>query len=469
MSASETTPLLLAEASKPKTPLPKLQLGLILTIQLAEGITSMSIFPYINQFIRELGITGGDDAAVGYYAGIIESLFFVAQALTVLRWSRLSDRIGRKPVLVIGLSGACISMLCFGLSTTFWGLVISRCMCGFLNGNVGTMKTMMGELTDSTNMAQAFAMIPVVWSLGGFLGPAMGGALARPQDHWPALFTDPFWGNHPYFLPCAVAACLLFLALFMMVFFLEETLSTKRRPKLTSVTVGVSSGKSLPPRSMANISLRSLLTPAVVIPIANYAIFSFLEISRRALVPLFFSTPTYIGGLGFDPSAIGYWLALFGIMDGVFQALLFAKLVDRLGPKRLFSMSVSSYALLMVVLSIMSWLVRARGGVDYAVKFALLCQLVLSVICSMGLGTLLMFITASAPTKNALGAINGLGQTSSSVARAIGPAFATSLFAASKEHSLLGGNAVFVILFMLAGALRWLGSQLPDELENRDE
>jgi hypothetical protein len=54
----------------------------------------------------------------------------------------------------------------------------------------------------------------------------MGGALARPQDHWPALFTDPFWGNHPYFLPCAVAACLLFLALFMMVFFLEEVGST---------------------------------------------------------------------------------------------------------------------------------------------------------------------------------------------------------------------------------------------------
>jgi MFS family permease len=93
------------------------------------------------QLIRELGITGGDDAAVGYYAGIIvgrfsdlreifplndlqESLFFVAQALTVLRWSRLSDRIGRKPVLLAGLSGTCISMLCFGLSTNFWSLVV---------------------------------------------------------------------------------------------------------------------------------------------------------------------------------------------------------------------------------------------------------------------------------------------------------------------------------------------------------
>ena len=53
-----------------------------------------------------------------------ESLFFVTQALTVLRWSRLSDRIGRKPVLLVGLSGACISILAFGLSTTFWSLVI---------------------------------------------------------------------------------------------------------------------------------------------------------------------------------------------------------------------------------------------------------------------------------------------------------------------------------------------------------
>jgi MFS family permease len=91
---NETTPLVPARASKkPKTPLPKLQIGILMTLQLVEPIASMSIFPYINQLIRELGITGGNDAAVGYYAGIIESLFFVAQTLTVLRWSRLSDRI----------------------------------------------------------------------------------------------------------------------------------------------------------------------------------------------------------------------------------------------------------------------------------------------------------------------------------------------------------------------------------------
>ncbi|KAG1884857.1 MFS general substrate transporter [Suillus subluteus] len=382
--ASEITPLIPAKGSKkPKTPLPKLQIGILITLQLAEPIASTSIFPYINQLIRELDITGGDDAAVGYYAGLIESLFFVGQALTVLRWARLSDRIGRKPVLVIGLSGICISMLCFGLSTTFWGLIISRCMCGFLNGNNVVMKTMMGELTDSTNMAQGFALIPIIWCVGGFVGPLMGGTLARPQDHWPALFSGSFWRDYPYFLPCAVAAFLLLVALVMMTLFLEETLSTKRRPKFPSTTVGVSSSpdrESLAQQSMANMSLRSLLTRSVVIPIANYAMLSFLDVSFRVLLPLFFSTPTYLGGLGFDPATIGKWMALCGITDGIFQAFFFARIVD--------------------------WIV-------------------IVVAWDMAYGTIFLIITASAPTNNVLGAINGLGQTSAAVARAVGPALTT--------------------------------------------
>jgi MFS family permease len=53
-----------------------------------------------------------------------ESLFFATEALTVFQWSRLSDRIGRKPVLMLGMMGTIMSMLAFGLSRTFWALVI---------------------------------------------------------------------------------------------------------------------------------------------------------------------------------------------------------------------------------------------------------------------------------------------------------------------------------------------------------
>ncbi|KAG0709389.1 major facilitator superfamily domain-containing protein [Suillus ampliporus] len=456
---SETTPLIPAGVSKkPKTPLPKLQIGILMILQMVEPIASMSIFP----LIRELDITGGDDAAVGYYAGMIESLFFVAQTLTVLRWSRLSDRIGRKPVLLVGLSGTCMSMLCFGLSRSFWSLVISRCMCGVLNGNAGVMKTYV---------------------------PLIGGTLARPQDNWPSLFAHPFWNKYPYFLPCAVSACLIALAFFILLFFLEE-----RRPKLKSTTLGISSGadsddrEAMAQKSMANMPLRSLLTPTIVIPIANYAMLALLDISLLALMPLFFSTPMYLGGLGFSPSSIGSWLALLAIVDGIFQALFFAKIVDWLGPKRLFCVSVSCFAPAILVFPFMSWLVHARGMVDHAVTFALIGQLVLTVIWDMAFGaryheirpviktktdlitgTVFMFITASAPTKSVLGAVNGLGQTTASMARVIGPALATSLFAFSKEHNILNGNAVYVILVMLAGVLRWLGSQLPDEIQDRDE
>ena len=115
-----------------------------------------------SQLVSELDITGGDERKVGYYAGLIESLFFITEALFVLQWSRISDFIGRKPVLLTGMVGLGTSMVFFGLSKTFLGLVIrcvaasscrlyaesphSRCLVGMLNGNIGVVKSMMGGM-----------------------------------------------------------------------------------------------------------------------------------------------------------------------------------------------------------------------------------------------------------------------------------------------------------------------------------
>ena len=99
-----------------------------------------------------------------------ESAFFFAEFLFVLQWGRLSDRYGRKPVITIGLFGACLSIVSFGFSRTFVTLVVSRRIAGFMNGNVGVIKSSIGEMTDETNVRDAFRYMPLCWPLGETIG-----------------------------------------------------------------------------------------------------------------------------------------------------------------------------------------------------------------------------------------------------------------------------------------------------------
>ncbi|KAF9259465.1 hypothetical protein L218DRAFT_665918 [Marasmius fiardii PR-910] len=79
------------------------------------------------------------------------------------------------------------------------------------------------QLTDSTNMADAFMLGPIVWAFSVTLGPMMGGFLAEPAKSWPNVFGKaPFLVNHPFFLPCFVAGMYAFSAFVVPLFGLRE-------------------------------------------------------------------------------------------------------------------------------------------------------------------------------------------------------------------------------------------------------
>ncbi|KAF8886149.1 major facilitator superfamily domain-containing protein [Infundibulicybe gibba] len=448
----ETALLSPNEEQQGPTPLPKVQIAIVLLLQLCEPIMSHSIYPYINQLVSELDITGGDERKVGYYAGLIESLFFLTEAMMVMQWSHLSDRVGRKPVLLFGLIGASLSMLLFGLSRTFWTLSVFRL---FING-IGIMKSVMGELTDSSNRARAFSLIPVIWATGITLGPLMGGTFSRPHERFPTVFRGQFWIDHPYFLPCVVVASFIGFAFTVALLFLKETAPGCR--KRTS-TVDYSRARS----SERPVALRNLLVYPVLISVSNYMTLSFLSVMLYALLPLFFTMSIEIGGLGFKPLTIGYTMGMYGLGSGVFQALFFARIVRRFGTRGIFVGGMISFIPIFLLFPVMS-AVAQHSGVNIIVWLLIALVLLLMPLTGMAYGCIFMYITASSPNKHLLGATNGLAQTSVSLARAFGPAISTSLFALSVEKNLLGGYAVYVVLVAISCLAILLAVRLPEKM-----
>lgn len=114
--------------------------------------------------VKDFGFA--DEKQIGYYVGFIASAFSLAQFMTSIFWGYLSDRIGRRPILLIGLLGNTLTILSFGQSHSLIWAIGSRAACGFLNGNIGVAKCVMGEITDKTNQAVGFSYIGLTWGVG---------------------------------------------------------------------------------------------------------------------------------------------------------------------------------------------------------------------------------------------------------------------------------------------------------------
>ena len=93
----------------------------------------MSIFPYIYYMIESFKITS-DSNQIAIYAGMVTSSFALAEFSSSVIWGRISDRVGRKPVLLGGLAGTAISMIVFGFAKSLPVVLIGRALGGLLNG-----------------------------------------------------------------------------------------------------------------------------------------------------------------------------------------------------------------------------------------------------------------------------------------------------------------------------------------------
>jgi MFS family permease len=326
-------------------------------------------------------------------------------------------------------------------------------MSGALNGNVGIVKSVLAEITDDSNVARAFSLLPLSFVIGQVIGSFVGGFLPRPQDRWPEYFPQPFWAEYPYFLPCLTVASFSLIQFTIAAIFFEETLG--RKPSTTERTSSQHEDTAEQP-----LPLRSLLTRPVVISITNYATLALLEIAASVLLPLVWSTAIEYGGLGLTPASIGLWMSAYGCVSAVSQFAFFPPVVARFGPGRLVFASVGAFGLLYALFPFENML--ARGTATAAAVWPLIVlQLISMAVSDMGFTSVFMFVSSAAPNKRSLGAMNGLAQTIVSTQRAVGPAAAASLFAFSLQNNVLGGQFAYAVLLALACVGLYVASQLP--------
>lgn len=141
------------------------------------------------------------------FGGLLSALFSGLQFVCSPFWGALSDRVGRRPVLVFTLMGNALAYLLWVFAGKFWVLVLSRVLCGLAAGNIAVASAAAADITDRENRTKGMAVVGVAIGMGFLLGPVIGGlashwVLPHPVSEAPALALNPFSG------PAIVSACL---------------------------------------------------------------------------------------------------------------------------------------------------------------------------------------------------------------------------------------------------------------------
>jgi MFS transporter, DHA1 family, tetracycline resistance protein len=176
---------------------------------------------------------GLDSMRGGVLVGMIMTAYSLCQFIFAPLWGRLSDKVGRKPVLAISTAGFSVTWIMFALAPNFTVLLASRALAGVFAANLSTAQAYMADVFPPERRAKGMGLIGMAFGLGFVFGPAIGGALS--SDWFLGLLFEPgtvtFARSHlfmPAFFAAGLSACSFLLAVIVM----RESLSPEDRAKL---------------------------------------------------------------------------------------------------------------------------------------------------------------------------------------------------------------------------------------------
>ncbi len=377
-------------------------LFLIVVVDLIGFGIVIPLLPFYGEFFQ------ADPATVG----LIMATYSFAQFLAAPFWGRLSDRIGRRPVLLVSLAGGALAYLWMGFADTLWILFAARALGGFMAGNISAAFAYVADTTTRENRAKGMGMIGAAFGLGFIIGPAVGGLLAGP---------DPV--NADYQSPAFAAAGLSAVAFVLGLIFLKESLSEEVRNR----------SKSRPQESRADQFRRSLNHPHMGFLI----LMSFLATVAFAGLEATFAMWSR-RQFGWGPEQNGYLFAFIGILGALVQGGLVGRLAKRFGETRLIVQGAGALSLGVLVIPFAENLpVLIVGMAIAAYGFSIISPALNSAI-SLRVGD------------ENQGMVMGVTRSATTLARVAGPAIAGALFAfLGKDWPYYAGAAILAIVMIL--------------------
>jgi len=381
----------------------------MLLVMIGFGIV-IPIFPFL---IVDLG---GGATSLGFFMAAYSVMQFICAPF----WGRLSDRIGRRPVLLIGLVGYGITFTLFGFVSELWMMFAIRVLSGILSS--ATLPTAMAYIADTTNGAErsrGMGLLGAAMGLGMIIGPAMGGWL----------------GSDNFALPFFLAGGLAVLTVPFAIWFLPESLPE--------------SGKHATDQKKSAITLEVIKHPLFMVFLICF-VFNFTSSLFQGTFALFAADK-----VGFGPKEMGILFAVLGMVSVIIQGGLVGRLVKRFGDVKLVKAGLFAGAagmLLMLLAPNVFWLYLT------------------SAIFNIG-WTLLGPTSSSLVSKNASGgqgAALGIMQSFSSFGRILGPMAGGALYdiQMSMPYALGAVSMLLIVLVSAKKLTRLHGDAVPERINN---
>lgn len=407
------------------------------------------VIPFLTYLVEDLAVEQGI-TAIGLWVGLIMTTYPLAQFLSAPLWGSLSDRIGRRPILMVGLVGNTVCFTLFGLAPTLLVAASARFMAGFFNGNIPVARAYIGDISNASNMAARMGLIGAAFGLGFTIGPFLGGELSAPAERW-ALFEGTVFDVHPYLLPCALASALSVVAFFIAMTRLPESLPEEER------SAKEQRGWASTMRSSFSGMSSMLRTPAIGRLIVVGMLFSFGFTIMHAVFILFTEMAPSDGGLGFSEAQNGRVFAVIGLTGIVVQGGLIRPLSARFSSRALVPVAV-----LMTGIGL--------GAIPYAQDASpWLWLLPTCILMATGSGIFQpssssLLATYARERGERLGVVMGASESASAFARILGPITGGAVWTATwQRDDLLSYHSAFRLcgLIMLFAAV--LALTLPHE------